>query len=344
MAYISFQPSDFFNTNLWTGTGAEQTITGVGFQPDFTWMKKRDGADNHALYDTARGATKRIMSNEPDNKSTIAHGLKSWTSDGFVVGTDAEGNADTKTYVGWNWKAGTTSVPSGGTITPSAVSLNTTSGISIIKYPGNITAGATIAHGLGAIPEVIIVKKLTATAAWRVYYQNASVGKGMYLTLSTSGSDTSDTTMWNDTEATSTLLYLGSNTDVNNTGTDYIAYCFTPIKGYSCFANFTGAGGTHPFMYCGFEPAFVMAKNAESNGKSWLVFDNKRPGYNETNKYMQANDNAVETTGNACDFTSQGFKVRVTTGALNAAGAPTFFMAFAAKPFVSSNSIPNTAR
>ena len=343
MAYISFQPSDFFNTKLYEGNSSTQAITGVGFQPDWVWLKNRTDTNNNRIYDAVRGVENSIISDDTSAQS-VSTGLTAFGADGFTLGCTGSQNGTGHDYVSWNWKAGTTSVPSGGTITPSAVSLNTTSGISIIKYPGNITAGATIAHGLGAIPEVIIVKKLTATAAWRVYYQNASVGKGMYLTLNTDASDAGDTTMWNDTEATSTLLYLGSNTDVNNVATDYIAYCFTPIKGYSCFANFTGAGGTHPFMYCGFEPAFVMAKNAESNGKSWLVFDNKRPGYNETNKYVEADDAGAESTGNACDFTSQGFKVRVTTGALNAAGAPTFFMAFAAKPFVSSNSIPNTAR
>ena len=235
--YISFQPSDFFNPVLYTGTGAEQTITGVGFESGLTWCKDRTNSYDQVWYDAARGATKRITSNTDTAESDQAQGLKSWNSDGFVVGTGSNINNNTNLFASWNWKAGTTSVPSGGTITPSAVSLNTTSGISIIKYPGNITAGATIAHGLGAIPEVIIVKKLTATAEWRVYYQNASVGKGMYLTLNTSDSDASNTTMWNDTEATSTLLYLGSNTDVNNTGTDYIAYCFTSIKGYSCFSN-----------------------------------------------------------------------------------------------------------
>ena len=342
-AYISFEPSDYFSTVLYTGNASTNIISSIGFDPAFTWIKERDGTNNQEVFDTVRGDDKHLETNL-NNAEATESGAFAFGSDQFTLGNWTPVNGSGKLFASWNWKAGTTSVPSGGTITPSAVSLNTTSGISIIKYVGNITAGATIAHGLGAIPEVIIVKKLTATAAWRVYYQNASVGKGMYLTLNTSDSDTSDTTMWNDTEATSTLLYLGSNTDVNNTGTDYIAYCFTSIKGYSCFSNFTGAGGTHPFMYCGFEPAFVMAKNAESAGKPWLVYDNKRPGYNETNKYMQANDNAVETTGNACDFTSQGFKVRVTTGALNAAGAPTFFMAFAAKPFVSSNSIPNTAR
>ena len=343
MAYISFQPSDFFNTKLYTGNASTNIISSIGFDPAFTWIKERDGANNHEVFDTVRGDDKHLETNLTNAEATES-GAFAFGSDQFTLGNWTPVNGSGKLFASWNWKAGTTSVPSGGTITPSAVSLNTTSGISIIKYPGNITAGATIAHGLGAIPEVIIVKKLTATAAWRVYYQNASVGKGMYLTLNTDASDAGDTTMWNDTEATSTLLYLGSNTDVNNTGTDYIAYCFTSIKGYSCFSNFTGAGGTHPFMYCGFEPAFVMAKNAESNGKSWLVFDNKRPGYNETNKYVEADDVGAESTGNACDFTSQGFKVRVTTGALNAAGAPTFFMAFAAKPFVSSNSIPNTAR
>ena len=344
MAYISFQPSDFFNTKLYTGDGSTQTISGVGFQPDLSWIKCRSDTEYHRVYDAVRGVHKELYTNTTAAEATNANSLTSWNADGFAVGTETGVNANTQTFASWNWKAGTTSVPSGGTITPAAVSLNTTSGISIIKYVGNITAGANIAHGLGAIPEVIIVKKLTATAGWRVYYQNASVGKGKYLELDVADSNDSDTTMWNDTEATSTLLYLGTNTDVNNTGTDYIAYCFTPIKGYSCFANFTGAGGTHPFMYCGFEPAFVMAKNCESNGKPWLIYDNKRPGYNETNKYLEANEQNATTTGNACDFTSQGFKVRVTTEALNAAGAPTFFMAFAAKPFVSSNSIPNTAR
>ena len=347
MAYISFQPSDHFNPKLYTGTGAIQSITGVGFGPDFSWFKSRTSVASHQLIDSVRGNSSSLVASS--NAAAIdptGDGFTSLDADGYTFNAAGGGgnvNANTQDFVGWNWKAGTTSGLSGGTITPSAYSINTTSGFSIIKYTGNNTVGASIPHGLGAIPELILVKKIDGIANWMVYYQNGNAGNTKYLHLNTTVATTSGTQVWSSTTPTSTLFYVGSDANSNGDGEDFIAYCFTPIKGYSCFANWTGAGGTHPFMYCGFEPAFVMSKNMES-AKSWLIYDNKRPGYNETNLNLDSDNDAIEASANPCDFTSQGFKVRTTTGELNAAGAPTLFMAFAAKPFVSSNSIPNTAR
>ena len=344
MAYISFQPSDFFNTVLYTGTGATHSVTGVGFQPDLSWVKDRTAVAYHYLFDSARGVGKAIFPNDTDEEAYNLDYMSAFNADGITLGTNTMVNGNTKSYVSWHWKAGTTTALSGGTITPTSQSINTTTGISIVTYTGNGSAGATIPHGLGATPQTIIVKNLNDAGtprAWAVYCEGA--GNTKYMALNSTQAFATSSTRWNDTSPTSTLFSVGTTAETNVSGDLYVAYLFTPIKGYSCFSNWTGAGGTHPFMYCGFEPAFVIAKNMES-AKSWLMYDNKRPGYNETNNYLEADDTGAESTGNACDFTSQGFKVRVTTGGLNAAGAPTFFMAFAAKPFVSSNSIPNTAR
>ena len=187
--YISFQPSDFFNPVLYTGTGAEQTISGVGFEPGLTWCKDRTNSYDQVWYDAARGATKRITCNTTGAESDQAQGLKSWNSDGFVVGTGSNINNNTNEFVSWNWKTGTTSGLSGGTITPSAYSFNATSKFGIYKRTGTASAG-TITHGLGGIPQMIISKNLTDAANWRVYH--VALGSGNGINLNESAGDYSD--------------------------------------------------------------------------------------------------------------------------------------------------------
>ena len=178
-AYISFQPSDFYNTKLYTGDGTAigsggQAITGVGFQSDLTWIKNRasPGTQGHQLFDAVRGATNVIWPEDSGAQATRAESLASWQSDGFTLGSDGDVNYSSSTYASWNWKAGTTSGLTGGTITPTAYSISTTAGQSIIGYTGNGSAGATIPHGLGVVPNMVIVKKLSASGDWWVYHSS----------------------------------------------------------------------------------------------------------------------------------------------------------------------------
>ena len=167
MAFISFQPSDFFKPLLYTGNGSTQTISGAGFQPDFTWIKG-DNSEYHRSYDSVRGATKEIYPNANLGEGTNANSLTSWNADGFAVGTETGVNTNTDDYSAWNWKAGTTSGLSGGTITPSAYSINTTSKFGCYTYAGT-GANATLAHGLGAAPSLVMTKSLGDTSPWAVW-------------------------------------------------------------------------------------------------------------------------------------------------------------------------------
>jgi hypothetical protein len=247
MAYISFQPSDFFNTKLYTGNSNAgspntQSITGVGFQPDFTWIKNYQSASNHAMFDSVRGATKFVSSNDTSIEETVAGTLTAFDADGFTLGTDlTQGvvNNLNNTFVSWNWKGGTTSGLSGGTITPTAYSFNATSGVSIVQYDGNSTSGATVPHGLGATPEFVVIKNLDSAETWAVGHN--SLGWTKYLRLDTTNTATTTSVIFNDTAPTSTLVTLGNNSIVNtSTSEGYIMYAFAPVKGFSKFGRYTG--------------------------------------------------------------------------------------------------------
>jgi hypothetical protein len=339
--YISFQPSDFFSTTLYTGTGAEQTISGVGLQPDVTWMKNRDDTEYHYIFDTVRGATKELYPNDTLAQGTNANALTSWNSDGFVVGSDDGVNKNTDAYASWNWKAGTTSGLSGGTITPSAYSINTTSGFGVYAFTGNGVAGATIAHGLGTKPGLIIVKELGTAGTWIVQHQSLGATKCIFLNT-TSGQD-DDVTRWNDTEPTSTLFSLGSDGEVNGNTQTYIAYVWAGVKGYSKFSSFIGNGNADgAFVYTGFRPAFVIIKRYNTSG-NWTLWDDKRLGYNVANNELQPNLNAVEdTSSHRVDLLSNGFKLRNSSPSVN--DGSYIYMAFAEFPIVSSNDVPGLGR
>ncbi len=241
MAYTTVNKStDYFNTKLYTGNNTTDTaITGVGFQPDMSWFKGRNNTENHFLFDAVRGATKRLIPNGNSAEATETNSMKSFNSDGFTLGTMGEVNANSINYASWNWKAGTTSSISGGSITPTGVSINTTSGFGIYKYTGTGSNG-TIAHGLGAVPKMIIIKKLNGSPDWRVYHSSLGATKQLFLN-DTNGQD-DDNTIWNDTEPTNTLFTIGTNNGANSSGDTYIAYCFTEKKGYSKFGSYTGNG------------------------------------------------------------------------------------------------------
>ena len=343
MAYTTIdKPTDYFNTVLYTGTGSSQDIS-VGFQTDWTWIKDRDSTENHNIFDTVRTATKRISSNRTNAEDTQAQQLTAFGSNGFTVGTDSGANHSGRNYVSWNWLAGgTASSNTDGDIT-SSVSVNTTAGFSIVSYTGN-GSNSTIGHGLGAVPRWIIVKVRDATNNWVV--QHGSLGATKRMLLDTTNASASASTFFNDTEPTSSVFTVGTEDITNDSGSDFIAYCFAEKKGFSKFGSYEGNGNNDgTFVYTGFKPAWVVTKSIDTTSH-WNCKDNKRSTFNTVDDYHKLNEPTAEDTGvssHAMDFLSNGFKHRGNNDEVN--GSETYiYMAFAESPFVSSGGIPTTAR
>ena len=345
MAYTAInKSSNFFNTILYTGNGnSGHAQTGVGFQPDLVWLKQRSGTEYHNLYDAVRGVTKRFVPNRNDLENTIS-GLTAFGSDGFTVGAADTANQNSTTFVAWNWKAnGQGSSNTDGSINTTYTSANTTSGCSVVKYSANNTAGATVGHGLGVIPKMILVKESTGSVNdWVVYH--ASVGNTKKLILNETNAESIDNFM-NDTTPTSTVFSISDASVVNRTGSTYMAYCFAEVQGFSKFGTYKANENTDgTFTYCGFKPAFVLIKQSNL-ARDWYMYDNKRNTFNVINKEINANNAGAEDTGDAIDFLSNGFKIRTTGASLNDAGGTYLYMCFAENPFVTGDSAtPTTAR
>ena len=342
MAYSPIDKASLFQNNvLYTGTGATHNVTGVGFQPDFVWIKPRDNTGWQRVFDSTRGALNVIYPNDTYQNDVTSGSLTAFDSDGFTVGTNAGSNEDTEPFVSWNWKAGTTSGLSGGTITPSAYSFNATSKFGIYKRTGTASAG-TITHGLGGVPKMIITKNLTDTANWRVYH--TSIGSGNGINLNESAGDYSDANLWNGTDPTSTVYSIGSSNDTNKSGSDFIDYVFCEMSGFSSIGKYTGNGNADgPFVYLGFRPAFLLVK-CWSHAEPWLLWDDKRLGYNEKNYRINANEAGGDNTSIEIDLLSNGFKFISSGAHLNGSGRYYLYLAFADFPLVSSNDVPGTAR
>jgi len=343
-ATASTQAGKYFNPVLYTGNGSTQSVTGVGFQPDWVWVKVRSSTQNHSSNDSVRGAGNYLVQN-----ATAAERFQgefdSFDSDGFSLTFDAgEGdyNASGKTYVAWNWRAnqGTNVTNTNGSIT-STVSASTTSGFSIVTYTGNGTIGATIGHGLGVAPSMLIVKQRAGGAeSWQVYH--STLGATQYLQLNTTGAAASNINRWNNTAPTSTVFTVYNDTINNGNTNTYVAYCFAQIAGYSAFGSFTGNGSTDgTFVYTGFRPAFVMLKASSTGGAgyNWGMFDNDRLGYNSAQRDLRANLSDAESGDNdLIDFISNGFKIRSTSGGFGGGSGITYiYMAFAENPFKYAN-------
>ncbi len=354
MAYSTIsKPSLHFNTKLYVADQQDnRTITGVGFQPDFVWLKDRDQAVSHQLYDAVRGALKSLASNNANNEATETDTLKAFASDGFTLGTGWGNQSTGDNYASWNWKAnGQGSSNTDGSIDTTYTSVNTTAGFSISKYVGNDTAGATVGHGLGAVPKMIIVKRISGSAQdWIVYHgANTSAPETDYLQLNSTAATGDSSGVWNDTAPTSTVFSLGSASSVNGGGgaDSFIAYCFAEKTGYSKFGSYVGNGNADgTFIYTGFKPAFVMLKGS-SIAEAWWMFDNKRSESNVTNDGIIANGSNTEYSNSATfkiDMLSNGFKTRDSDGSTNGSGQTYIYAAFAAAPLVGSNNVPCTAR
>jgi hypothetical protein len=346
MAYTTINKgSSYFNPVLYTGNGATQSVTGVGFQPDFVWIKGRSFADHHTLNDAVRGVNKQLYSNLAFAEGTATDCLTAFNTDGFSVGLNVIVNQSTSTFVAWNWLgANSTTSNTSGTIS-STVSANQTAGFSIVSYTGNGTGTQTVGHGLGAVPKMLIIKSRTTSANWRVYH--VSVGNTAGLALNTTGASDTNSGFFQNTTPTSTVFTLGDGSTVNGSGANYIAYCFAEVKGYSKFGSYTGNGSTDgTFVYTGFKPAFVMWKRTDSAGYDWDMYDTARDTFNLAFKELLANANSAESASTvlALDILSNGFKLRTSNGNGNDSGGTYIYMAFAFNPFVTSGGIPVTAR
>jgi hypothetical protein len=341
--------SDYFNTVLYTGTGATQTVTGVGFQPDWVWAKSRTNAYSHQLYDAVRGAGKVLVSNGTGAESTVTY-LNAFTSDGFTLDSDAGINEVNDAHVAWNWLAGgSTSSNTAGSIT-STVSANPTAGFSIVAYQSQTaTKPITLGHGLGVKPSMIICKNRDASSAWTVYHSALGATKAIFLNQNIAPVTSVD--YWNNTEPTSTLFTVNdsSGTHAYGTSNDMIAYCFSEVSGYSKFGSYTANNTTdNAFVYCGFAPAWLMVKSYGTGGTNydWRIYDNKRNTYNPVDDHLEANSGLQENGDsriNPIDFLSNGFKIRNSYAEVGSS-TTYIFAAFAENPFGGSGVSPATAR
>lgn len=344
MAYINFQPSDYFNTLLYTGNGsAGNAQTGVGFQPDLVWYKSRSNNYNHGLFDIVRGTSKQIYSDTNAAEATYS-GVTSFDSDGFTLGTDVGGNDNSATYVAWNWRAGNSQGSSNtdGSINTTYTSVSTTAGFSISKYTGTGSAG-TIGHGLGAVPKMVLVKRTNTTGNWTMYHIGSGATK--YLYLNQTAAEASASGIWNDTTPTSSVFSVGTDGEVNASGSTYVAYCFASVKGFSKFGVYYGDGSADgPFIYTGFKPGLIILKRVGNAGNNWNMIDSKRSPSNDVDKILFPSSNDAEVTTTVADINSTGFKIRLTSSGWNHNQDKFIYMAFAEEPLVSSNNVPATAR
>ena len=346
MAYTTVnKSSSFMNTKLYIGNGSTNNITGVGFQPDMTWLKMRSNTDNHTLFDVVRGVTKRIFPNLTQAEGTEATSLTAFNTDGFTLGADGLANGNTEDFVSWNWKAnGAGSANTDGTIN-STVSANTTSGFSIATWTGTGSNGS-VGHGLGGV-DCMIIKDLSNARDF--YFWQKTMAYNTRLELNNTEAFTTGTDNMT-ALPDATKINMAVSTQNNGSGNNYVGYFFQEKQGYSKFGSYTGNGNANgPFIYTGFKPSFILAKRTDATA-GWVLFDNKRIGYNGSGNYWLDAQNAeadqTDATG-MFDQLSNGFKVRSSFGSRNASGGNYIYMAFAENPIVATSgtsAIPVTAR
>jgi len=346
------RPDKFVGIVTYTGNGSTRSITGLGFQPDFVWVKRRSTSAVHGLWDSVRGASKYLVSNNSDQEQTDAtNGVQGFQANGFDLGATATWNGNNETYVAWAWKAGgqigvgrsfminnvgfATAGDAGmntGTVAPTSASVNTKSGFSIVTYTGT-GANATISHGLGVAPKMMIVKnRTTSGTSWAVYTQ--MTGAGNYLRLNSTIASTAGSTFWNSTAPTSSVFSVGTDSDVNANTQQHVAYLWSEVAGFSKIGSYTGNGSADgPFVFCGFRPRWILIKNTAQE-LHWHLFDTARSAFNLTDKVLYPDLSAAEDTltNNTLDILSNGFKLRTSGNSTNGSGNSMIFAAYAESP------------
>jgi len=328
-------PELYFQTKLYTGNGTDDTAIALDgsedMAPNLVWIKKRNSAENHVLFDTIRGATKYIKVDVNEAEATDTGSLKAFASDGFTLGTAGRSNNNTNTFAAWCWKE------------------STTAGFDILTYVGNHTSGRTVAHGLSAIPHWMLIKNLNSAEKPAVYHHKThpSAPEDYFMTMSDTTARYDDVSFLNDTAPTSSIFTLGNTQGISEDGSTMVAYLWTSIQGYSKFGTYVGNGNDEgTFVYTGFKPALVIIKRVDGSD-GWNMWDNKINPHNEVIKFLSPDTNEAEQTGSSdhqLDFLSNGFKVREAGSEINASGGNYNYVAWAKAPFVNSNGVPGNAR
>jgi len=343
MAYTTIDnPGSFFNTVLYTGNGSSNAITGVGFQPDWVWLKNRSTNNSHQLYDAVRGTTKYLESDNADSEYTSSNGISAFGSDGFTIAGNLTGaNNSSNNFVSWNWLGANGTASNSNGNTASTVSANPTAGFSIVTWTGT-GSDTTVGHGLSSAPEMYVVKNRSDSADWRVGQTVAgntmTGGNGYYMEWNDDKASTNpgSATTWGSTPTapTASVFTVGSNNAHNGSSDNMLAYCFHSVKGFSKIGSYIGNGNANgTFVYTGFKPAWVMGK-ATSREDVWWMYDNKRSTFNPMDDRLMTQANSAEGEEWDIDYLSNGFKVRTTDAQSNGSGETYFYMAFAEAPFV----------
>jgi len=329
MAYTTIDdPTAYFQTKLYTGTGSSLALTNDGnsdLQPDWVWIKCRDDSHNHQVFDSVRGVHKRMRTDTSGAETESSESLKSFNTDGFTLGTQANVNNSSNTFVAWNWKE------------------SATAGFDIVSYTGNDTA-RTISHSLSAVPKMMIVKCRNVGKEWTIFH--ASLGNGKFIELDNGSAVQTATNRWNDTSPTSSVFTVGVDSSVNGDTQTYIAYLFSEKKGFSKMGSYVGNGNANgSFIFTGFKPSWIMGKKS-SGSNNWYMFDTTRNPFNLTTKKLRADtsDTEDDNTSKAIDILSNGYKIKTADEEFNDSGETYIFMAFAENPFVTSGGVPATAR
>ena len=334
-----FQGADFFNTVLYTGNGTAigsggKAVAGVGFKPDWTWIKNRDAADSHSLYDLVRGTTKQIESDNTAAETTEAESLTTFGTDGFTVGSLAQVNTNTEDYVSWNWlgsNSTSTTSPAGSTASTSTVA--SAGHFSVVSYTGT-GSNATVGHGLGGKPDLIIIKRRSTATNWPIYSTPTTATKVFYLDL-TNDASTSGAGQFQDTEPTASVFSLGTANDANGSSLTFIAYCFRSVPGVCRVGSYIGNGSTNgPYITTGFKPRWVVYKVLDSgtNAFAWTIVDTVRSPINGPNsQVLHPNLTSADSSGsgNTIDILNDGFKRRDSHNSVNQSGKTYFYMAMA---------------
>ena len=310
------KPSLYMDATLRTGTGATASVSSLGFQPDLVWIKSRSAATNNNLFDSARGATIGLVSQNANAEYTDANSLTAFNSNGYSLGSDASSrgvNINTNTYVDWAWKEG--AAP----------------GFDIVTYTGN-GANRTVSHALGAAPACYVVKYRSGSNADEWFMYHKALGATKYIRWSQALGSFAGSTYWQDTAPTSSVFSIGTNTAVNTNTSLYVAYLWSEIDGFSKFGSYTGnASSDGPFVFCGFRPRWIYIKG--DNATSGRQYDTARLT-NEAKSPLYFNAaNAESAEANGIDILSNGFKVRWSDSVINGSGTTYIFMAFAEAPF-----------
>ena len=355
-------PRDYFVPLTYTGNGvtAGKEVP-VPFKPDFVWSKNITTAYHHRLWDSVRGWDKALYANneQPENNWTD-YGYPVQVTDTYVkVGQGTNSNmlvnVNNSNYGLWCWKAGGGSGAggefwkddiqyanaaaaglSGGSITPTAASIGTKQGFSIIKYTGNGTSGSTVPHGLLEAPTFILTKALNqsggVSVGWGVFHVGGSYsGSMLYLMQGTSAAN--DTNVYTTTTQTNNHFTIGDWGGINQNGTNYISYCWHNVDGLQRFGSYTGNGDADgPYIDLGFRPAMVAFKN--TTGNHWGHLDTARDTYSPLKNRLHWNtyDTTNSGAGNVIQFCANGFKCMSSDDLENGSSDNMIYMAWAESP------------